>query len=331
FTSLIFGELGSKALSFLGKTGSIIGFTLNMIVYFSTRFASVNFIIEDFRSSSSKIKKKHINNLLLYNLNNIQTETKITTEIIPSDAKDNVSPAVENWLSDLGQTPTDKKRVICIKHISPVLSVTLVAITALPIVWSFIPESVQGLESFTHTNVGHDSGYKNAGSITFGIFATSLTMLFYELNIKELPKHLMITALTIYEKLRNKQIASAVKLFGLTIVALGASYFTGIGFKFAAKTAVTNGYLSYLGDWLSNAVPDFLLTAVTTMLWSHLQDLINQVHVFKTKEYDLTTIESINSKNIMALLYNPKVEITTSLPPSPDDIESGHTQGYQTF
>ena len=38
-TSLIFAELGKETLAFLGKPGELTGFYLNLIVYFSTRFA----------------------------------------------------------------------------------------------------------------------------------------------------------------------------------------------------------------------------------------------------------------------------------------------------
>ena len=38
-TSLIFAELGKETMAFLGKSGELIGFYLNLIVYFATRFA----------------------------------------------------------------------------------------------------------------------------------------------------------------------------------------------------------------------------------------------------------------------------------------------------
>ena len=172
-----------------------------------------------------------------------------------------------------------------------------------------MPESIQGAEMLTNTDIGKSANYQNIASFTFGTFATALTLFFYELNIKDLPKHFLRTTLSIYEKIKEGNVSDAIKLFGLTLLAFGASYFSGIGFRFVAESAVSDGSLSYLGNWVSGLIPDGLFTAVIAMLWSHLQDLINQSNQ-ELPIIDVERLEQINARNACMLLSQPNTDIS---------------------
>jgi len=317
-TSLIFAELGGKALSFMGLSGEIVGFSLSLSVYMATRFASANMFTSNLLDKNWRLKQHYLAKLELLQQNDVDIHIDVETN-------NNTNHALEQFLSRVDleweNLPKDKKRLFFLKYVSPLLGYTLTAITVLPIMSGLIPDSVQGAELLAHTTIGANSHYQNAGSFAFGIFATVLTLFFYELNIKNLPKYFLRTALSIYEKIKHGDMNAAIKLFCLTVLAFGASYLTGIGFEFAAVTALASGYFSYLGSWLSKMIPDGLLIAVVAMLWSHLQDLINKT-VKLTPNIDVLTKVSLT--NATALLEKSDTNImllsnnqNTFFPPAP--------------
>ncbi len=303
-TSLIFAEMGGKALSFLGLPGEIIGFSLNLSVYFATRFASAKMFVDNINDANWQLKQRYLSKLESLRPNDVAIRIDLPNN--------NINHALVDFLTlidDSGETLSkDRKKVFWLQGVAPVLGYMLAVMTILPIVSGFIPESVQGAELLTNSNIGSNNYYQNTGSLTFGIFSTALTLFFYELNIKELPKHFLTTALSIYEKIKSNDIAAAMKLFFLTVFALGASYLSGIGFKLIADTAVNNGYLSYLGTWLSSTIPNGLLIAVVAMLWSHLQTLVNQTAQTHTP-LDINNLASINMNNVQELLRRPDTDI----------------------
>ena len=314
-TSLIFAEMGGKALTFLGTPGEVSGFSLSLVVYFATRFASADMgfkiFFGDALDENSQLKKKYLDKLDVLRLNKIPTEYSV--DIQSGSEDDDVNSALVEFLNRIDThwhtLPKDHKRQFLSKYLAPTLGGILVLVTALPIASIFIPLSAQGAETLFHTDIGADSHYQNVSSITFGAFATALTLFFYELNIKDLPKHFLKTACNMYEKIKEGDISTAMKLLAFTTMALGTSCCVGLGFKFVAELAISNGYLSYLGGYLSSLIPDGLLMAVTTMLWSHLQDLINQPQsseLISGKD----AIETIDPSNVTALLMSPKTNIT---------------------
>lgn len=308
-TSLIFAEMGGKALSFFGLSGEIIGFSLSLSVYFATRFAGAKMFVANICDPNWRLKQHYAAKLELLERNGVPIRTDLDSE---HDANRALTLFLNQVDTEWKTLPKDTKRVFWLQYVAPFLGYTLGALTVLPIISGFIPESIQGAELLTHSSIGANSHYQNAASFTFGAFATALTLFFYELNIKDLPKHFLRTALSIYEKIKSGDMRAAMKLFGLTVLAFGASYLSGIGFKFVADTAIANGYLPYLGSWLSSAMPDGLLTAVVAMLWSHLQDLINQTaHTpVPLLNMDMAALTHVNAHNAEALLNISETDIS---------------------
>lgn len=322
-TSLIFAEIGSKTLSFLGIPGQVLGFSLNLSVYFATRFSSAKMYFANLVNGNWKLKQGYLDKLDLLSKEPgaIQLRTRIEDDDPDKALANFLSQIDANW-NDL---PKDPKRVLLLKYASPFLGYTLVALTSLPILTTLLPSSVQGAESLTHSDIGASNNYQNPGSITFGTFATALTLFFYELNIKKLPKHFLKTALEIYEKFKFGDSAGAIKLFGATLLAFGVSYLTGIGFNSVAESAVDNGYLSYLGSWLSRAMPAGLFTATVTMFWSHLQDLINQTSKQVTVTEETEDALELDTAKASALLKKPQTNIMDLLQSSIFNIQQHPT------
>ena len=296
-TSLIFAEMGSKALSFLGLPGEIIGFSLSLSVYFATRFASAKMYVDHINDTNWRLKQHYAAKLELLQCDNVTIQVKLNDNDVNGALIQFLNCVDEEWKNLL----KDRKRVFWLQYAAPVLGYMLVAITVVPIMSGFMPESVQGAELLTNSNIGANGHYQNTASFIFGAFATALTLFFYELNIKDLPKHLIQTALSICEKINNSDIRNVLKLLSLTILASGASYLAGIGFKFVADTALASGYLSYLGNWLSRAIPSGLLIAVVAMLWSHLQALINQT-TQASVPLEIEQLTYVDAQNARALL-----------------------------
>lgn len=332
-TSLIFAEIGGEALSFLGTPGEDIGVLLSLIVYFATRYASAKIYFAQLADENFILKQKYHGKLELLQLDIVDIKVPLLAE------ESDTNQALREFLNRVDNTweslPKDNKRVFFLYYTAPILGWILVVTTAMPIMVSFIPSSVQGAETITHQNIGKDTHYQSIASFTFGAFATALTLFFYELNIKDLPKHFLKTALLIYEKIRDGDISGAMKLFGLTLAAFGSSYFTGIGFKFVADSAISSGYLSYIGSWLRNMIPDGLLTGVVAMLWSHLQDLINQT-TQKSSLIETTTVTQIDKSNVRALLAHPSTDVSAlranryafHQPPPPPVNHSAHNKPF---
>jgi hypothetical protein len=303
-TSLIFAEMGSEALSFLGLAGQIIGFSLSLFVYFATRFASAKFFFDNLYDVDFQLKKAYKEKLELLNHKNIPSIEISSGKIVNDALIEFLANMDENW----NTLPKNQKKIICLRYIAPILSYSLIAITLLPIMAGFLPSSIQGLELLTQESIGKNSDYQNPASFVLGIFITALTVFFYELSIKELPKHFLLTLLAIYEKIIEDKLTVATKLTGLTVFALGSSYFTSIGFKFIADTALTNGYLAYLGPSLSQVIPNGLFIGVITMLWSHLQELINQ-EVNYTQAFDVINLTHIDLLNAQALINHSDINL----------------------
>lgn len=308
-TSLIFAEIGGKSLSFLGTAGEITGFSLSLIVYFTTRFAGAKMFFRDVSDRNWRKKQEYLDKLAVVSLDETSIEPQLTSTT--GNFQDGLNLALQNFLRELDKNwdklPKSHRR-ICLNWTAKLCGYALVVSAALPIMVSFIPESVEGIETLTQTTIGADAHYQNVESFTLGTFTTALTLFFYEVNIKDLPKYFFETVETIYEKIIQGEMSTALKMLGLTLVAAGASYCTGLGFKLVAETALDNGYLSYLGGWLSSMIPDGLLVAVTTMLWSHLQEIISQASAPRAID-DLKSIDHVDSSNVRALLANPHTKI----------------------
>lgn len=305
FTSLIFAAMGGEALSFFGIAGEIIGFSLSFFVYFSTRFASAKMFIDSLNDSGAKWKETYVEKLSFLKMDKIQIRIPVNHEI-------DIHQSLRNFLSQVdsewNSLPKDKTQIMWMQYAAPILGYICIVVTVLPIMSAFIPESIQGIELLTQTEIGKHSHYQNVASFFIGIFSTILTLFFYEISIKELPKHFIFTMLSVYEKILADKIKDASKLLSLTILALASSYLTAIGFKFIADKALENGYLSYLGHSLSKTIPDGLLIAVLAMLWSHLQEIINQVN--SDNITDISSLEYVDAKNAKLLLKHPDIDIS---------------------
>lgn len=313
-TSLIFAEIGSKAFEFMGTPGEIVGFTLNLLVYFSTRYAGANMFFRNAFDKNCRLKQKYIDRLEELDLAVLSKYTEIVEAVpIGGSHEDNVNMALARFLRKLDDNwdklPKDCKNAVQ-WWTGKILGCGLVMLTVVPIMASFMPESIQGTEAIIRVDIGHDEHYQNAASFTYGTFSTALTLFFYELNIKDLPKHFLKTMEQMYKDIKEGNVKGAMKLLMLTLVAAGASYCTGLGFASIATAAISNGYLSYLGDTICSLIHDGLLVGVTTMLWSHLQDLISKI---QTKKIAPSTTLQIDNSNVIKLLEHEKTNIHDAL------------------
>lgn len=308
-TSLIFAEMGGKALSFLGFSGELIGFTLSLMVYFATRFSSAKMYFDNISNKNWRLKQKYIKKLALLEEGQVQLYVNV-------DAGQSTDYALMRFLNQVDNEweglPKSKVNLFLIQYTSALLGYLLALLTVLPIMSGFMPESIQGLELLTNTPIGAASNYQNVVSFMFGMFATLLTLFFYELNIKALPEHLLRFSLLFYKKIKRREISSAFKLASLTVISFFSSYITGIGFKFVADMALRNGYLSYLGTWVSNKIPVGLLIAVISMLWAHLQYLANQ-SVMGTADISTVGLNRIDIKIAQFLLGKSDTDISPLL------------------
>jgi hypothetical protein len=109
----------------------------------------------------------------------------------------------------------------------------------------------------------------------------------------------------------DDKLTIATQLIGLTLLALASSYLTSIGFKFIADAALKNGYLAYLGTRLSQVIPTGLLIGVVAMLWSHLQQLINQKVVATDDHVESQDQNCINIRNAESFIKLPDTDLST--------------------
>ncbi|OGO94591.1 MAG: hypothetical protein A3F10_04170 [Coxiella sp. RIFCSPHIGHO2_12_FULL_42_15] len=310
-TSLVFAELGGKAFSFLYTPGIIVGFCLTLLVYFSTRYASAAFTWDNFNNINESCKNKYFNKLLQYSLSDITDATQVDM----GDSKkraNNVSIALAQWLMHVTRQRPSTARHVAFQYIVPLCSVLAISITAIPIMAGFIPDCIQGIERLLQIDLNQQSQYQNFTCILIGLLATSMTMVFYEISIRSLPKQLIMTCFSFWRQFQNTQYSPALQQLALTSLAFFASTVTSIGFKFAVTSAVENGYLSYLGNTLSAMLPNCVFAAVTMMLWSHLQELVNN-YTTDSNLTDLSTITEIHAGNVMALLKHSEINLQPEL------------------
>lgn len=145
-----------------------------------------------------------------------------------------------------------------------------------PIIVTFIPVSVQGLQNFLQSNLGASENYQDMFSLTVGAVCAFPTAFFYAVSAKKFPGAISSTFCGMVFHLRNGEILPSVKIFMATLLAFSASYFTSVGFRMVADTAISEGYLSYLGSPLEKILPSVFLGTIVVMFWSHLQDIANQ-------------------------------------------------------
>ena len=293
-TTLIFAQMGSDALSFLGGPGKIAGYTASFAAYFATRYvSSVSFF-----EGSQRLKQGYFDKFELLASDAKIQETRVDNQ--------NTSAALVKFLKQIDHQwlmlPKDPKKMFWLDQVAPLMGYFCMAITALPIMTCLIPLAVQGAESQTSWDIGRSADYQNMTSLSFGAFVTALTVFFYELSIKDLPKHSIRTALLMDEEIKNGNNTIAVKLFFMTLIVLGASFSTGFGFKMVADNTFANGYLSYLPDGLSQWMPDGLCIATAFMLWSHLQNLVNQTFKPQQPPVDSQSVKEVTLSNVGSLL-----------------------------
>ncbi len=305
-TSIIFAEIGGKALSFLGDAGFYSGFSVSLLVYFATRYASANFFFSELGDKNARLKKHYLGKLEY--LPETLELTKDVEEV--AELQDELSDFLISINQQWQRLPKDIKKIVLLKYVAPIMGYSLLTCTVIPIFNVFIPTSVEGTESLIHHEVGKSQHYQNIASIALGTFLTGLTALFYELNIKDLPQNFLKTAISIYENLKSGNYKLASKLLLLTVIAGGTSYLGSIGFGYVATSAIKNGYISYMGAALEQIIPDVMIIAVTSMLWAHLQEL-----VFNTTKINITPIESeaMNVQKAKRLLEQADTKLNSSL------------------
>lgn len=299
-SSLIFAEMGSQGLSFLGTKGENVGYFASLLVYFSTRYASTKFF-----NVNERLKKHYLDKLELL---------ADDASLAPIDVQDKLNDALIEFLRQVDdqwdRLSKSQSRVILLGEVAPFIGYASVLITLLPIMSSFIPLAVQGAEKPTGWDIGKSEQYQNVSSLTFGAFSAALTLFFYELGIYELPKHFARTALLMYDKVQEGDTASVAGLLLMTALALGASCSTGMGFKTMADDAVKHEYLSYLGKSLSHLMPTGLFIATAGMLWSHLQGLVNKIFTPQPVAVTPSEVYQIEVSNVRSLLTQTSVDFS---------------------
>lgn len=265
-TSLIFAEIGAKTFSFFGLAGEITGFSLSLGVYFSTRFAGAKMYFSGLLDENAQRKQKCLQYIQLIE----QAEANLVVPITNGE----VDIAIRAWLSDMS-TQQLSRRKIAIHNTVNLIGKGLVLLIAFPVMVSFIPESVGGLEMLTGSDIGRHAHYQNAGSFAFGILATMLTLFFYALAIESLPHHLLRTAQSVVGKASTGDKVGVGKLLVGTMLAAVIGCLGSIGFELVATTAIANESLSYLPDAALEVIPGILLLGIIMTLWSHLQVMVN--------------------------------------------------------
>lgn len=278
-TSLIFAELGKKALSFFGSTGEVVGFTLSQTVYFSTRFAGAKSFFKNYFDNNNKLVSHYLHELYLLQDSELEYYSRClqsNDEQIPPYDPNTIfqKTKIEEFYRNKELFPKSKAKNLIFNYITPGLGYLLSVVTLPAVLLGFMPESVQGLESLFKVHVGEEENYQNILSFSLGLPITLLTVFFYGINIKSLPDNISKTALSTYNEVKNKNYKLGIETFLLTSLAFFISYLTGTGFKYAAETSNSNQYFSYLNDNLSGSLPKLLFVGVITMLWSHLQQEI---------------------------------------------------------
>lgn len=305
-TSLIFAEVGKKALSFLGRPGEIAGFILNLLVFFATRYTGAQILVTKKRDQNTQLKEHYIEKLTPLNKDN----NAISIVVIGDDTNQALVTFLTQVNTDWDNLEKDNIYIALVQYIAPRLGYPLTAIAIIPILFGYMPSAVQGLEEMTHHNITKGSHYQNPESFGFGIPAVALTLLFYALSISSLPEHVIKTILSAKKEASKGNRATVVKLIALTLLAPFLGYAGGgIGFQWVASIALAEGYYSYLGKVLSAMIPDGLLASVTVMLWSHLQEAISEA-ASTVQPVNPAGVTTVDAKNTMALLHHPAVDIS---------------------
>lgn len=174
-TSLIFAELGSKALSFFGEAGKIIGFVLGLFGYFATCYMSAKIYVSNLFDKNSRLKQRHLERLELLH-------PSVDNQMDLVFIERNVNQALKQWLAQIEDNWTDlpkvTKKVWLLQRVAPVLGYGLAFVMMLPIALGYLPEAVEGAELIFHVNIGKNAGYQNAGSFVFGLWAVALSLFF---------------------------------------------------------------------------------------------------------------------------------------------------------
>ena len=76
-TSLIFAEIGGKALSFLELPGEITGFVLSQIVYFATRYAGANMFFKAILDKNQRLKQHYLSKLDVIKSGDVTIEMEV--------------------------------------------------------------------------------------------------------------------------------------------------------------------------------------------------------------------------------------------------------------
>ena len=303
-TSLIFAEMGAKAFSFLGAPGQVVGFSLSLWVYFSTRFAGARIFFKNTLDSNLALKQRYLDRLSI--LDSKVMPSDLSVEIKSSDS-DSLNLAMQKFVKKLDEKwdvlPKDLKKQLLLGRLAPILGYTLAAVTFLPTLASFIPQSVQGLETLSGKSIGLDADYQNAPSFGLGIFSSMLTVFFYEVGVKDLPKQFFGVCLSVYEKIKDGEIREALGIVAKSLISIGACYSTAIAFRLATALVVAAGYASYL-EWVGETMPTFMLMTVTMMLSSNLLGIINSSQNKGSEHKNIITFDSA-----MELLTQPEINL----------------------
>lgn len=320
FSSLVFGMIGAKTVSFLELPGEIIGYGLNYVVYFGSRFAVAKFTWDEWKSAENRKKHFYLTQMqyIDWEGNNVLTINNLGASDVEVIRK--LITMIDN---DWDTLPKEMQRLVLLKYLAPLLGGLAVAASLLPLYSGLTPSSVEGLNELFRTHVGQAAGFQDGASLTLGVFLNALTLLFYELNIYELPKHFLETAILAYERFKEGDIKSVARIITKTGLAFGASWLASIGFRLVGESALLSGYLGYLGSVLEHVIPDAMFAAVLTMLWSHLQHLINQAEEgygsTRPNYAELTKLFQ-NPKNFSEALSDEETDYTD------DDLESAVPQ-----
>lgn len=311
-TALIFGAIGSEALSFLGVGGEISGFALKFLLASTTRYMGAKVALRQRFDLNWQLKQKALT--LLSAASESELKKLGVSFAVPDANFTNVNKAIVLYLSNNELHALLKNHHIrkCFLNAgSLILGGVVFVITIVPTVVSFIPKAIQGLEIMTRQDIGHSAHYQNPLTFVLGLIFSLLSDIFYELNAVSLPFQLVLTVFLIKDAFGMGEYSQIFTYVFLTLINLAMSYGNSIGVGFVGSSLVIDGYLSYLGDTFSHLMPIGLTISTFFMVACNLQKLINGRVYNKPlpSKNGMFSINSVNESNIRGLLNHPDTDI----------------------
>lgn len=255
--SLIFAEIFSDIFNMFGAPGRFVGFSMGILVYFSSRFCSSIEFFNNILSKEWRSQEDSLHYALMCKSNSPRLMLAKNRASRVSFAADDLDPI----------------KVKLYKKVIPLIGCFISALLIIPLFSTLVPASVRGAETLTGISIGASSSYQNGGTFIFGIFATSLSMIFYSLNLYKLPQRLTTSTFDAINSLKMNDRPSAYRIMSFTIFAAATSFLTSLGFKLVADTNVALGYNSYLGK-IQSAMPASIVLALGLSFWSVLQNIV---------------------------------------------------------